>query len=132
MREIVKDNIILARYISSRDIKKGLSFFSKDEEYIQVGTWEYDKNKDLLRHFHNETHRNIKRTYEVLYIINGEISAEIYDLNGEFVEKIRVSKGDILILLDSGHGYRILKDKTRVLEVKNGPYIGADLDRTRF
>jgi hypothetical protein len=43
-----------------------------------------------------------------------------------------VDEGDILILLQGGHGYEILEDGTQVLEVKNGPYIGADLDRRRF
>ena len=42
------------------------------------------------------------------------------------------SEGDILILLTGGHGYEILTEGTQVLEVKNGPYVGAEADRRRL
>lgn len=132
MKEIIKDTIILARHITVDDINEGLTFFSKDEEYIQVGTWNYNKDKELPSHVHNEVPRTIKRTYEVLYIIEGKISADIYDIYGEYVESFEASKGDIVILLESAHGYKIIENGTKVLEVKNGPYLGAEIDRKRL
>lgn len=39
MREIIKNGVMLARHITQEDIKPGLNFFSKDEEFIQVGVW---------------------------------------------------------------------------------------------
>ena len=114
------------------DIKDGLSFFSQDNEFIQVGSWNYNKDKVLLKHIHNEVERKVFRTQEVLYIVSGKIEAEIYDLNEKFIEKIEVSEGEILILLNSGHGYKILEDNTKVIEIKNGPYLGAEVDRRRF
>ena len=132
MREIIKDAIILARYIPASSWKEGLSFFSKDDEYIQTGTWKYNKGKELLAHIHNEAERKISRTQEVIYVVKGKIEASIYDLKGSFVEKIIVNAGDFLILLNSGHGYLILEDDTQVLEIKNGPYLGAEIDRKRI
>ena len=64
-----------------------------------------------------------------LYILS---KAEIYDLEEKPVEKLLIQKGDILILLESGHGYHILEDNTKVLEIKNGPYLGAEIDRHRI
>ena len=46
-----------------------------------------------------------------------------------------LSAGDIdeaMALLRHGHGYEILENDTRVLEIKNGPYPGAERDRVRF
>jgi hypothetical protein len=43
-----------------------------------------------------------------------------------------LERGDTIILLNGGHGYEILSDNTKVLEVKNGPYVGADKDRERL
>jgi len=40
--------------------------------------------------------------------------------------------GDVVILLRGGHGYDIIEDGTQVLEVKNGPYLGAEADRRRI
>ncbi len=132
IKEIVKDGIVLARHIPNEDWNEGLNFFSKDEEYIQAGAWWYNAGKELMQHIHNEVERKVIRTQEVLYIRKGKISAKIYDLDENFVEELTVSEGDTLILLESGHGYKILEDGTQVLEVKNGPYLGAEVDRRRF
>ena len=132
MKEIIKDGKILARYISANSWKDGLSFFSKDDEFIQAGTWKYAKGKKLLAHIHSVVPRKINRTQEVIYVVKGKIEASIYDLKGKLVKKIAVNKGDFLILLNSGHGYKILNNNTQVLEIKNGPYLGPDIDRKRI
>ena len=124
---------LLARHIPSELAwNEGLQFFSNDEEYQQVGTWGYEKGKQLLAHSHNEVVREVKWTQEVLYIKKGSIKAYIYDIDDSFVDEMTILEGDILILLYGGHGYEILKDGTQVLEVKNGPYVGAENDRRRL
>jgi len=132
MIEITKDKEVLARYIPASSWKEGLSFFSKDNEFIQAGTWKYGKGKELLAHVHNEVERKINRTQEVLYVVKGKIQASIYDLKCNFVETISINAGDFLILLNCGHGYKILEDDTQVLEIKNGPYLGPEIDRKRI
>lgn len=132
MREIVDNGVVLARLIEENDIQPGLNFYSKDSEFIQVGAWNYDAGTNLNTHIHNVVKREVARTYEVLYIISGSIQATIYNLEEELIETFCVKQGDILILLDSGHGYQILEDDTKVLEIKNGPYLGAEIDRRRF
>lgn len=133
MQEIKKNDVVLARHIVVEDIKEGLNFFSQDEDFIQVGVWgHYEKGRDLNAHIHNKFERTSNRTCEALYIISGIIEASIYDLSENFVEKLEVKQGEILILLECGHGYKILSDDTTVLEIKNGPYAGAEKDRYRF
>jgi hypothetical protein len=132
MYVIEKDGVILAKLIKPDDIKPGLNFFSDDSEFIQVGAWVYEKGQVLLPHIHNCVERIINRTNEVLYIINGKVEATIYTIQEEVVEKLVLESGDVLILLTSGHGYEILEKGTRVLEVKNGPYLGAEIDRKRI
>ncbi|HCT94550.1 MAG TPA: hypothetical protein DIC44_07030 [Rikenellaceae bacterium] len=132
IKEIIYNNEVLARYIPSESWAPDLGFYSKEEEFIQVGSWQYDKGKELLNHIHNPVVRNISRTQEVLYVRKGIIKARVYSLDEIFVEEIIVKEGDTIILLNSGHGYEILQDNTQVLEIKNGPYLGADIDRRRF
>lgn len=132
IRTIQNGNEVLAKLIPSEDWAEGLSFFSQDSDFIQVGTWNYNSGKQLLAHVHNEVKREVVRTQEVLYIRKGKIKANIFDLQGSFVEELTASEGDVLILLNSGHGYEILEDGTMVLEVKNGPYLGAEVDRRRL
>jgi hypothetical protein len=132
MHIIEKDGIVLAKLIKPDDIKPGLNFFSDDSEFVQVGVWKYEKEKILLPHIHNCVERTINRTNEVLYIIKGKIEATIYTVQEKIVEKLVLESGDVLILLTSGHGYKILEEDTRVLEIKNGPYLGAEVDRKRI
>jgi len=132
MYEVKVNDKVVARHITGDDINPGLNFYSHDEEFIQVGAWNYDSGKDLLAHIHNEVERKVTRTCETLFIISGSIEATIYDLKENKIDSFVVKAGEILILLECGHGYKILEDGTKVLEVKNGPYLGADVDRRRI
>jgi hypothetical protein len=133
INEIKDGDLVLARHIPSQDAwAGGLNFFSKDSEFVQVGTWGYESGKELLAHSHNKVERQVFWTQEVLYIRKGKIKADIYNLENEKVGEFVGNSGDVLILLIGGHGYQILEDETQVLEVKNGPYLGANIDRRRL
>lgn len=126
----IKDTI-LAKVISP-DWNDGLSFYSDNGDFIQVGTWKYNASKELPAHIHNQVERSVNRTQEVLYVRKGKITASIYDQEGNFAESTNVNEGEVLILINGGHGYKILEEDTQVLEIKNGPYPGADVDRKRI
>lgn len=132
MTVIEKDGLVLARLIPAGEWKNGLSFYSDEQDYIQVGTWCYARGQELPAHVHNEVTRTVLRTQEVIYVRKGKIEARIYDLAGNLFITLIVEEGDTLILLNSGHGYTILEDGTEVLEIKNGPYAGPAIDRTRI
>ena len=133
IREISLDGQKLAIYIPSSSWTKGLTFYSQDNDFIQAGIWGYDKDKKLQPHIHNEVRRReIGRTQEVIFIRSGKLAAFIYDEKGSFVERIELKSGDIFIALSGGHGYEILENDTFVLEIKNGPYPGAEIDRRRI
>ena len=85
----------------------------------------------MLGHYHNKVPR-VEITGEVLVVMTGSIRATLYDDNNGQICQLKVASGDVLILLSGGHGYEILEDDTHVLEIKNGPYLGAEIDRTRF
>ena len=121
----------LAIYIPS-SWEKGLNFFSEEDDFLQVGVWGYEKGIKLQPHIHNEVKREAVRTQEVIFVRSGRVAATILDEEGNFTERLELGAGDTLVLLKGGHGYEILEDNTRVLEVKNGPYPGAEVDRRRL
>lgn len=123
---------LLARYVPAGAWQPGLSFFTEDQHFIQVGSWNYASGKALQAHVHNRVDRQVERTQEVVYVRKGRLLASVYASDGTLVREVTVAEGDTIILFDGGHGYRILEDGTEVLEVKNGPYPGADADRTRI
>ena len=131
--EILDDDTILARYIPTEDIEKpGLNFYSNDKEFIQFGVWGYNKGKVLPVHAHNLVERSTSRTQEALIVQRGKIKAFIYNLKEIQVTELLINQGEAIILLNGAHGYEILEDNTQVLEFKNGPYVGAELDRKRL
>ena len=131
--EIKEGDLILARHIPSDAAwRDGLNFFSPDADFIQVGTWGYGTGKELKAHIHNEVQREVLWTQEVLFVRKGMVRANIFDTNQKKVAELNVQAGDVIILLRGGHGYEILEDGTQVLEIKNGPYVGANADRRRI
>lgn len=131
-REIVKDGLVLARHVRPGDFRKGLAFYSEDEEFLQVGTWRYDNGQQLRAHVHNIVPREIDRTNEVVIVLQGSMAARIFDEERQLVETVTVRQGEFLILMNGGHDYTILENDTRILEIKNGPFLGKEIDKTLF
>jgi hypothetical protein len=133
VNEIKEGELVLARHIPAGVAwRDGLNFYSSDSDFIQVGIWGYEAGRKLKAHIHNEVSREVLWTQEVLFVRSGKIRANIFDTTEQKVAELIVDQGDIIILLRGGHGYDILADGTQVLEIKNGPYVGPDLDRKRF
>lgn len=131
--EVKEGDLILARHIPAEVAWcDGLNFFSPDDDFIQVGIWGYGAGKELKAHIHNEVRREVLWTQEVLFIRTGRVRANIFDTKQIKVAELDVGAGDVIILLRGGHGYDILEDGTQVMEIKNGPYVGADADRRRI
>ena len=130
--KVTDGELVLAIIIRNADWEDGLNFISSDDDYQQVGTWGYDKGKKLAAHIHLTAPREVSCTQEVVFVKDGRIRADIYTENEELLKSVELEKGDTIILLNGGHGYEILENNTRVLEVKNGPYVGAERDRKRL
>lgn len=114
------------------DWRDGLDFITEDKDFLQVGTWNYDKDKKLDRHHHNHLERTCSITQECVIILSGSMNVEVFDLEKCFVSQFVLEQGDLGIFLHGGHAYQILEDNTRIVECKNGPFLGVELDKTRF
>ena len=126
----VFDDVHYASVLRPLLVPEGLSFFTPDEKFIQVGTWNYDENKSLEAHFHNYFERSSFRTQEVVYVIDGKIKCNLYKEDTTFIESLIIDSGMLIIQHEGIHEYEMIQ-KSKVLEVKNGPYFGPDKDRTR-
>jgi len=132
VRIIEHNGLRLAVHLTKSDRQQGLNFYSDDGDFVQVGIWGYQKGKSLQAHIHNEVRRDSDRTQEVIYVIQGSAKSTIYTEDEQLLEEVTLEAGDVLILLRGGHGYEILDNDTYILEVKNGPYPGAEVDRRRL
>lgn len=81
-------------------------------------------------HVHNVVPREVQLTQEVLFIKSGKVRVDFYDNQQKYLESHILNPGDVILLAHGGHGFKIL-EKSEIIEVKQGPYVG-EMDKTRF
>ena len=129
LKEIVKDGKRYGILAKNKNFPDGLHFYTKDTDFIQVGTWNYNKCQMLKAHSHKVYKRESDITQELVFVKSGSLMVRIFDDNADgFFQEI-LNQGDFLILFSGGHSYEILENNTEVLEVKNGPYPGLENDK---
>jgi mannose-6-phosphate isomerase-like protein (cupin superfamily) len=106
------------------------TFLTPPEFRQQVGFVVYQKSGEISRHVHRNLERHLIGTSEVLIIRKGRCKIDIYNDKQEFVATRELRKGDIMLMVGGGHGFRMLED-TVLLEIKQGPYTGLD-EKERF
>ena len=130
LEEIRTEEELLAIIIRSEYDQPDISFFTSDDNILQVGYMSYSENKKIQPHIHNQYKREIEGTQEVIFIKEGRLIATFYNQDKEFVSDIELSSGDCVVLISGGHGFELL-EPTKMIEVKNGPY-AHDEDKIRF
>ena len=123
--EIKNKKILYALIIKKkrRFIKKGVDFLTKDQDLLQLGFINHKKNHYIKSHIHLKKPRIINYCTEVLLIEKGKVKIKFFDNNQSDIKKDKIlTKGDIIILFQGGHGFKIL-EKTNMIEIKQGPYV---------
>jgi len=127
--DIYDGDLLIAKIIHCEEWDGGLTFYSKEGDFLQVATWNYGSGKHLKAHGHKVCGRSSNRTNELIYIKSGKVKLHLFSENDIKIREAILVGGDVAIIYCGGHGYDILEDKTQVLEVKNGPYPGIEKDK---
>ena len=106
------------------------TFVTPSDFNQQLGFVVYPAGGEIQPHLHRNIERTILGTSEVLVIKKGRCEVDFYNNAKEPVATRELREGDILLLVDGGHGFRILED-TVFVEIKQGPYTGLD-EKERF
>jgi hypothetical protein len=123
--EIRNKKILYALIIKKkrRFIKNGVDFLTKDQDLLQLGFINHKKNHHIKSHIHLKKPRIINYCTEVLLIEKGKVKIKFFNNNNSDIKKDKIlNKGDIIILFQGGHGFKIL-EKTQIIEIKQGPYV---------
>lgn len=123
-------NELLAIILKFNEFKNGKYFATDNSEEFQLASFDLNKDEVIERHYHPEQKRNIRKTSEVIVVLDGKIQIEIYDNDLNFVYKDFLSFGDTVSLISGGHGLKIIDD-SKFVEVKQGPFIPEE-DKKRF
>ena len=123
--EIRNKKVLYALIIKKkrRFTKKGVDFITKEHNLLQLGFLNHKKNHLIKSHIHLKKPRIINYCTEVLLIEKGKVKIKFFDNNNSDIKKDKIlNKGDIIILFQGGHGFKIL-EKTQIIEIKQGPYV---------
>ena len=128
--KIIKDGkIVIAKIYKNSDWPENLNFYTTDNDFVQVSTWNYNQGKHLKAHSHKIAERKANQTQEVIFVKSGKMRVYLYSEKDKLIYKGLMTQGDLTIIFTGGHAYDILADKTQILEVKNGPYLGLEKDK---
>lgn len=120
----------LAIIIRASYKKEGIEFFTNDDDSQQLGYMNRAEGYVIPPHRHNIVPREVHLTQEVLLIKSGKVRVDFYDNNQVYIESTIVSAGDVILLADGGHGFKMIEN-SEMIEVKQGPYCG-ERDKVRF
>ena len=130
VEKIYFNEVPLAYIIRGQLIPDKTTFLTPSEFNQQVGFVVYPAGGVIPRHIHRPLERHLVGTSEVLVVRQGRCEIDIYNDDCQLVTTRELRKGDIMLMIGGGHGFRVLED-TVLLEVKQGPYNGID-EKIRF
>lgn len=127
---ITYNNLQLGIVIRSDYKKEGIEFFTNDNDSQQLGYMSRPEGYVIAPHRHNLVSREVHLTQEVLLIKSGKVRVDFYDNEQNYIQSTILKKGDVVLLSDGGHGFKML-EPSEIIEVKQGPYCG-EIDKVRF
>jgi hypothetical protein len=110
---------------------EGINFISEDDFPLQLGISGYNGGNKIKAHYHQKRKIEVESVQEVVYLQKGRVIVDLFDLNNEKFESAELYEGDTIFFVDGGHGFEILED-SKIIEVKQGPYLGRDVDKTEI
>lgn len=125
-----KKNILALIVRKKQPRKLGINFFTPVTYNQQFANIIHKKNYIIKPHIHKKIKRQIFNTSEVIIMEKGEMRIDFYNNKKKYLYSKILNKGDIILLMNGAHGFKILKN-SRFIEVKQGPY-NPKTDKEKF
>lgn len=121
---------VVAVIIRRAETGHGIEFFTPGDFPLQVGRISRPAGFEVEPHLHRPLPRSVTITQEVLVVQQGRVRMDFYDDEKTLLASRELAAGDVVLLASGGHGLTVLEE-ARILEVKQGPYLGDD-EKMRF
>ena len=115
------------------DIPRGRSFYENGKCPLEWGTFWYNYGEKAQAHIHKVRKRIPEhKTIEFLYVHQGKVKLHLYTNDKELIDDVMLRSGNFACLYSGGHSFEILKANTKMVEIKNGAFVGAEEDKEKF
>ncbi len=118
--------------VRKEDFKKGRTNVIDPNNFLQLALLNLDNGTTFKAHKHryNEREKEQVIAQESWVVIEGKVKVHFYDLDDKLIKTEILREGDCSITLsNAGHNYTIIKDNSKILEFKTGPYISQEVDK---
>ena len=129
-KDVIENYVLYARVFRAGHISTNSEFFTREDDEIQFGIVNYEKNHKTGAHYHNHPKTKTNQTDEIMIVQKGSFRADFYNLKGAYIKSLEIRQGDILILYRGGHNL-VFKEDTKVFTIHPGAY-EKENDNTRI
>ena len=120
MEKITYNNNVIA--IRIKKFKNGVVSHTDPNEPLQLVIHKRSSGEYTKAHIHTPKRRITRKIQECLVVIKGKIKIDFYTPDKKYFKSIYLSSGEVIILMNGGHGVHMLKD-SEIIEIKNGPFV---------
>jgi len=105
------------------------TFFSEAGESFQFGLLAHEAGFIEAPHTHPTVERRIMDLQQMVVVQRGRIEILFFDDDGRRLSSLELGPGDAIVLMHGAHSVRVIEDM-QCVSVKQGPFLGAALDKT--
>ena len=101
------------------------------DNFIQCSALRMDEGKTFKphKHIYKDRHNPRQIAQESWVVISGSVQCVFYDLDDTIIAEPILMAGDVSFTLHGGHTYKILEDRSVIMEYKTGKYEGQKFDK---
>lgn len=124
----IGEALLIGKIVKSGNFKSRIDL-TDNEALLQVSAINFKKFQEVKKHKHLPLRRETIGTSEIWLVTKGKFKITLFDTDNSKIREFTLGVGDLVVFFDGGHSLTAMSKNARILEFKNGPYKGADLDK---
>ena len=121
------DQTLLVSILDTRNMASGRVDGADADEILQVSAMSLKQGRRVNPHKHVATARQTVGTQECWVVFSGQVEVQLFDIDDTAIDTFVLEAGECMTTYRGGHTLEVLNDAV-IVEIKNGPYYGAQLD----
>lgn len=104
------------------------NFFTDQNAPIQLGLVNFLKNEAVEAHKHNDIEKRVTNAVEGWLVVSGSFEAEFWCNEKKKIHCQTILPNDLVLTFSGYHAIKATENNSSILEIRNGPYFGKDLE----
>lgn len=122
---------LLAVIATCEGYPNGVNFITDPANPQQVAVLKHPEGYTVPAHRHYGATRTVDCVQETLIVLKGRAKLDVYSYTREHLYAVEIGAGDIVLLMQGGHGLTVL-EYCEIVEVRQGPYYGKIHDKVVY